>query len=264
MKQNDTLSQQEVHKTNNTSSNATTQTAQSEQNRNTNTSRPVGQNNNSGQNRQSNTFNRPAYSSPYKGNKTLGKNNKYAHNKGQNENQQRINDQIFAKELRVVDENGTQLGIMKRELALRMAEEQEKDLVEIAPQAKPPVCKIIDYGKFQYEQQKREKTQKKTQQNQQMKEIRFKWRTDTHDFNFKVRHAREFIEDGNKVKVSVLFRGREITHQNIGKELIERFVEAVKDIAKVDQSVLSEGRTISVVVSPDKAKKKKEESEKKK
>lgn len=178
----------------------------------------------------------------------------------QNDNRQRINDQIFAKELRVVDENGDQLGIMKREIALQMAEEQEKDLVEIAPQAKPPVCKIIDYGKYQYELQKREKLQKKAQQNQQMKEIRFKWRTDTHDFNFKVRHAREFIAEGNKVKVSVMFRGREITHQDIGRELLERFIEAVNDIAKVDQNVQSEGRTISIVVSPDKIKKKKEKS----
>ncbi len=178
----------------------------------------------------------------------------------QNDNRQRINDQIFAKELRVVDENGDQLGIMKREIALQMAEEQEKDLVEIAPQAKPPVCKIIDYGKYQYELQKREKLQKKAQQNQQMKEIRFKWRTDTHDFNFKVRHAREFIAEGNKVKVSVMFRGREITHQDIGRELLERFIEAVKDIAKVDQNVQPEGRTISIVVSPDKVKKKKEKS----
>ena len=176
----------------------------------------------------------------------------------QDNNRQRINEQITAKELRVVDDAGGQLGIMTRDAALRLAEQSSKDLVEIAPQAVPPVCKIIDYGKYQYEIQKREKTQKKQQQNQQMKEIRFKWRTDTHDFNFKVRHARAFLEDGNKVKASVMFRGREITHQDIGRELLERFIEAIIDIAKVDQNIQSEGRSLSIVVSPDKTKKKKE------
>jgi translation initiation factor IF-3 len=170
---------------------------------------------------------------------------------------QRINEQINAKELRVVDEEGAQLGILTRDKALRMAEERELDLVEIAPQAVPPVAKIIDYGKFQYEQQKREKLQKKQQQSQQMKEIRFKWRTDTHDFNFKVRHARTFIEEGSKVKASVMFRGREITHQDIGRELLERFIIEVQDIAKVDQLIQSEGKTLSVVIAPDKTKKKK-------
>lgn len=173
---------------------------------------------------------------------------------------QRINEQITSKELRVVDEEGAQLGIMSRDKALRMAEEREMDLVEIAPQATPPVCKIIDYGKYQYEIQKREKLQKKQQQSQQMKEIRFKWRTDTHDFNFKVRHARAFIEDGNKVKASVMFRGREITHQSIGKELLERFIAEMQDIAKVDQLIQSEGRTLSVVLAPEKSKKKKKSS----
>ena len=178
----------------------------------------------------------------------------------QDNNRQRINEQITARELRVVDDAGGQLGIMTRDAALKLAEQSEKDLVEIAPQASPPVCKIIDYGKYQYEIQKREKTQKKQQQNQQMKEIRFKWRTDTHDFNFKVRHARTFLEDGSKVKASVMFRGREITHQDIGRELLERFIEAIIDIAKVDQNIQSEGRSLSIVVSPDKTKKKKEKA----
>lgn len=178
----------------------------------------------------------------------------------QDNNRQRINEQITARELRVVDDAGGQLGIMTRDAALKLAEQSEKDLVEIAPQASPPVCKIIDYGKYQYEIQKREKTQKKQQQNQQMKEIRFKWRTDTHDFNFKVRHARTFLEDGSKVKASVMFRGREITHQDIGRELLERFIEAIIDIAKVDQNIQSEGRSLSIVVSPDKTKKKKDKA----
>ena len=135
-----------------------------------------------------------------------------------------------------------------------MAEDAGLDLVEIAPQAKPPVCKIIDYGKFLYEQQKREKQQKKLQHNTQLKEIRFKWRTDTHDFNFKTRHARKFIEQGDKVKASVMFRGREIVHKEIGRELLVRFIEAMIDIAKVDQNLRAEGRIFSVVLSPDKDK----------
>jgi translation initiation factor IF-3 len=179
----------------------------------------------------------------------------------QDANRQRINEQISAKEIRVIDDAGEQLGILTKEAALKIAEEREMDLVEIAPQANPPVCKIIDYGKYQYELQKREKQQRKQQQSQQMKEIRFKWRTDTHDFNFKVRHARAFVEDGNKVKASVMFRGREITHQDIGKELLERFVAAMEDIAKVDQLIQSEGKTLSVVIAPDKTKKKKKADE---
>lgn len=169
----------------------------------------------------------------------------------------RINNEIIAKEIRVVDDQGKMLGIMTRNEALRLAEERELDLIEIAPQAKPPVCKIIDFGKFQYELQKKEKYQKKQQQQQQMKEIRFKWRVDIHDFNFKVRHARNFIEEGNKVKASVIFRGREITHQEIGIQLLERFVAALDDVARVDQPIKSEGKSISVILAPDKTKKKK-------
>ncbi len=167
---------------------------------------------------------------------------------------QRINEQITAKELRLIDEEGIMLGIKSRGEALRMAEERELDLVEIAPQANPPVAKIIDYGKFLYEQQKREKHQRKLQAHQTLKEIRFKWRTDTHDFNFKTRHAREFIMDGNKVKASVIFRGREITHQEVGVELLERFIAALEDIAKVDQAVKTEGKNLFVVMVPDKSK----------
>jgi len=168
----------------------------------------------------------------------------------------RINDQIRAKEVRVVDEEGTMLGVMDIRKAQFMAEEKHLDLIEIAPNAKPPVCKIMDFGKFQYEIQKKEKHQRKKQQQQQMKEIRFKWRTDTHDFNFKVKHARKFIEEGNKVKGTVMFRGREITHKEIGRELLDRFIEALEDISKVDQKVSSEGRFMSVIMAPDKAAKK--------
>ena len=179
-----------------------------------------------------------------------------SHESSSGSSRTRVNEQITARELRVIDEAGAMLGVMSRNAALRLAEERELDLVEIAPQASPPVAKIINFGKYQYEMQKREKHQRRQQHQQQMKEIRFKWRTDTHDFNFKVRHARDFILEGNKVKASVFFRGREITHQEVGEELLQRFVAALEDIAKVEQPVKGEGKSINVVMIPDKTKKK--------
>jgi len=173
-----------------------------------------------------------------------------------NQRTHKINFEIKSPQLRVIDELGNMLGIMSRNEAMKLAEQRELDLVEIAPQANPPVCKIIDYGKFSYELSKKEKLQKKNQQQQQMKEIRFKWRTDTHDFNFKTRHAKEFLLDGNKVKASVMFRGREITHTDVGKELLEKFVEELKDVAKIDSPIKMEGKNMSVILAPDKQKKK--------
>ena len=168
----------------------------------------------------------------------------------------RINNEIRVPEVRLLDSNGALIGIRSRNDALRMAELRNLDLVEISPTAKPPVCKITDYGKFLYEVQKKEKNQKKSQTQQLLKEIRFKWRTDTHDFNFKLKHARNFIEDGNKVKASVIFRGRELTHNEIGKELLEKFIAEMSDIAKVDQNFRLDGRNMSVILSPQKVTKK--------
>lgn len=165
-----------------------------------------------------------------------------------------VNEYIRAREVRVIDSDGQMIGVMTIDAALAKAREKGLDLVEIAPKAQPPVCKIIDYGKFSYELQKKEKRQRKQQQTQQMKELRFKWRTDTHDFNFKTRHARQFLEEGHKVKATVFFRGREIVHKEIGIELLERFVEALEDIAKIEQPIKSEGRSVNVVLSPDKKK----------
>jgi len=167
----------------------------------------------------------------------------------------RINNEITAKEVRVVDSDGGMLGIMNIKDALKLAEEREIDLVEIAPQANPPVCKLIDYGKFSYELQKKEKQIKKNSTASQMKEIRFKSRTASHDFNFKLKHARAFIEEGSKVKASVIFRGREIVHTDIGKELLEKFIEEMSDIAKVDSPLKFEGKNLSVILSPAKTKK---------
>ena len=146
------------------------------------------------------------------------------------------------------------LGVMSPAEAMRLAGERGVDLVEIAPKAEPPVCKIIDFGKFRYEQQKRDKLQKKNQHQQQLKEIRFKAATDTHDFDFKTRHAREFLLDGDKVKASVFFRGREIVHSALGIEMLKRFVAALEDVSKVDQEIKMEGNNCSVILSPDKAK----------
>lgn len=167
----------------------------------------------------------------------------------------RINGDIRVPEIRVVDESGQMLGVMPPKRAMQLAAERGLDLVEIAPQATPPVCKIIDFGKFRYEQQKREKLQKKSQHQQQLKEIRFHYDTDKHDFDFKTRHARGFLESGHKVKGSVRFHGREIVHRNIGIELLERFVAELEDISKVDQTIKVEGMNCTVILSPEKAKK---------
>lgn len=175
--------------------------------------------------------------------------------KKQTNHKHRINGQVRANQVRLIGPEGQMLGLMTSKEAYRKAEEMNLDLVEIAPQAKPPVCKIIDYGKFLYELQKKEKQQKKNQQQQQMKELRFKWRTDTHDFNFKTRHAREFLKSGNKVKGTIMFRGREITHKEIGRELLEKFVAELSDIGKVDSPLKFEGKNLSVIMAPDKKKK---------
>jgi translation initiation factor IF-3 len=138
--------------------------------------------------------------------------------------------------------------------ALRMAVEQELDLVEIAPQAKPPVCKIMDFGKFRYEQHKKEKLLRKKQQTVQVKEVRFHPNTDTHDYEFKARHARQFLTDGNKVKASVVFRGRQMAHQEFGLALLQRLLEELKDIAIVERAPKMEGRSMIAILAPDKKK----------
>lgn len=142
--------------------------------------------------------------------------------------------------------------IVEIEMALKRAREFELDLVEIAPTAKPPVCKIIDYGKYRYEQQKKEKEARKKSQNVQLKEIRFRPHTDTHDFEFKTRHARGFLEEGNKVKAWVQFRGRDIIYKDQGMDLLRRFIEELQDIAKIDQPPKMEGRRMTTILAPDK------------
>lgn len=166
----------------------------------------------------------------------------------------RVNNQIKAKEVRLIDSDGKMIGIVSVPEALRIAEQRELDLVEISPNANPPVCKIMDYAKFLYEQQKREKLQKRQQSSQQMKELRFTARIASHDFNFKARHAREFLLEGNKVKATVFFRGREILHQNVGEELLQKLIDELQDISRVDTPIKLEGKKLSVILSPDKTK----------
>ncbi len=139
--------------------------------------------------------------------------------------------------------------------ALKIAQEQGVDLIEIVPNANPPVCKLMDFGKYRYEQSKRDKLQKKHQHVTHVKELRFHPNTDTHDFEFKTRHAREFLMDGNKVKAVVVFKGREITYQEQGKELLDRFAEKVSDIARIEQEATMEGRQMVAIFVPDKKKK---------
>lgn len=146
---------------------------------------------------------------------------------------------------------------MTAHAALKKAEEAGLDLVEIAPQAKPPVCKIIDFGKFQYEQQKRDKIQKKKQHVTVLKEIRLHPNTDTHDFEFKSRHAEKFLNDGNKVKVSVIFKGRELAYKDHGKELLVKFIASLEEVAIVEHEIKFEGRTMHAILQPKKIKVKK-------
>ena len=140
---------------------------------------------------------------------------------------------------------------------MKISNERGQDLIEIAPQAKPPVCKIIDYGKFRYEQQKREKLQRKNQTVSVLKEIRLHPNTDVHDFEFKVKHALNFLEEGNKVKVSVMFKGRELAYTEQGEELLNRFIEKVEEIGKIESPIKMEGRNMNVILVPAKTKSKK-------
>ena len=161
-----------------------------------------------------------------------------------------INEEIREKEVRVIDSDGSQLGIISLKDALAAAAEKNLDLVEIAPTANPHVCRIMDYGKYRFEQAKREKEAKKNQKVIEVKEIRLSLNIDTNDFNTKLNHAAKFLKDGNKVKVSVRFRGREMAHTDIGKELLDRFAEQCAEAANLDKPAKLEGRMMSIFLSP--------------
>ena len=162
----------------------------------------------------------------------------------------RVNDAIRAREVRVVDANGDQLGIMSAREALSIAGDRGLDLVEVAPNAKPPVCRIMDYGKHRYEQSKRDKAAKKKQKVTNVKEIRMSPKIDDHDFEVKLRAAERFIKAGDKVKVSVRFRGREIVHSDLAKTKLNKLAEQLKDFAMVERPPKLEGRQMIAVLAP--------------
>ena len=165
-----------------------------------------------------------------------------------------INDEIQEKEVRLIGPDGEQLGIVSLRDAQGAALSRELDLVMIAPKATPPVCRIMDYGKFRFEQAKKEKEARRNQHAVEVKEIRMTPGIDTHDFETKIRAARKFIEDGNKVKVTVRFRGRSIAHSSIGEELLTKFGEQLSDIANVEKTPKLEGRNMSMFISAKAAK----------
>lgn len=168
------------------------------------------------------------------------------------------NEDIRDKEVRLISDSGEQLGIVSSEQALRMAEEQNLDLVKISPNTTPPVCKLMDYGKFRFEQTKREKEAKKNQRVVEIKEIRMSPSIDVHDFEVKLRNAQKFLTEGNRCKVTVRFRGREMTHTNLGQELLLRFAQQCEEIATMEKSPKLEGRHMSLFLSPKVAKEAKE------
>ena len=155
-----------------------------------------------------------------------------------------INEQIRDREIRLIGEDGEQLGIMSARDAMKLAREANLDLVKIAPTAKPPVCKIIDYGKYRYEQARREKEARKKQKTIEVKEIRLSPNIDTNDLNTKVNQARRFVSGGNKVKVAVRFRGRELAHTAVGKTILEDFAQKLSDIAVIDKPAKLEGKSM--------------------
>jgi translation initiation factor IF-3 len=162
----------------------------------------------------------------------------------------RINNRIRAREVRLIDENGTQVGIIGIREAQQLAEDRGLDLVEVAPNAVPPVCRLLDYGKFRYEQSKKEREARKNQKQADLKQLRLMPKTDDHDIQVKANQARRFLLAGDKVKFNVRFRGREMAHPDIGREMLEQIAEMLRDIVIIEQKPLMEGRVLSMLVAP--------------
>ena len=161
-----------------------------------------------------------------------------------------INEEIRDREVRVVDQNGEQLGVMSSRDALALAEERQLDLVKIAPQARPPVCKLMDYGKYRFEQSKKEREFRKNQKVITVKEVRLSATIEDHDIDVKFKNAVKFLKDGNKVKVTIRFRGRQITHSDIGRQDMNEFADRIKEYGTVDKAPQIEGRNMSMFISP--------------
>jgi translation initiation factor IF-3 len=159
-----------------------------------------------------------------------------------------VNDRIRAPEIRLIGAEGENIGVVHPAKAMALAEEAGLDLVEISPNATPPVCKIMDFGKFKYEQQKRESEARKKQKVIEVKEVKFRPNTDTHDYDVKLRNVIKFLEKGDKVKVTLRFRGREMAHQNLGRELLQRVAEDVKELGKVESMPKVEGRQMVMMI----------------
>lgn len=164
--------------------------------------------------------------------------------------QTQVNEKIRAKELRVIGQNGDQIGLKSKNEALEMADRLGLDVVVVAPNAKPPVARIMDYGKYKFEQQKKEKEMKKKQKFINVKEIRLSPTIEEHDFNTKLKNGRKFLTKGDKVKVSIRFRGRAITHKEIGQRVLERYAEACQDLATIEQKPKMEGRQMFLMLAP--------------
>ncbi len=162
----------------------------------------------------------------------------------------RVNERIFAKTLRVIGPEGEQLGIFPREMAIKKAYEADYDLVEIAPSANPPVCRIMDFSKYKYEQEKREREAKKHHKQSQLKEIRISPRIDSHDYEVKLKHIKEFLAKKHKVRVSMRFRGRELAHKELGKRVIDKLVQDIEATGKVDREPHMLGKTLMMVLCP--------------
>ncbi len=162
----------------------------------------------------------------------------------------RVNDRIRANEIRLIGPEGENVGVVSPQKALAMAEEAGLDLVEISPNAAPPVCKIMDFGKYKYETQKREAEARRKQKTIEVKEVKFRPNTDTHDYEVKMRNVTKFLENGDKVKVTLRFRGREMAHQNLGRELLERVADDTKEIGKIENFPKMEGRQMVMMIGP--------------
>ena len=161
-----------------------------------------------------------------------------------------INEEIRDREVRVVDQNGEQMGVFPIREALALAEERQLDLVKIAPQARPPVCKLMDYGKYRFEQSKKEREFRKNQKVITVKEVRLSATIEDHDVDDKNKNAVKFLKDGNKVKVTIRFRGRQITHSEIGRQVMSEFAERIKEFGTVDKAPQIEGRNMSMFITP--------------
>ncbi|MGI5835966.1 MAG: translation initiation factor IF-3 [Chloroflexota bacterium] len=162
----------------------------------------------------------------------------------------RINDRIRVREVRLIDDKGEQLGVVPTAEALRIANERGFDLVEVAPNASPPVCRLMDYGKFKYEQTKKEREARKNQKIVLLKEMRLRPKIDEHDLEFKTKLVQKFLQEGDKVKVTIVFRGRELAHPQLGRELLDTMADKLKGVASLERSPLMEGKSMSMILAP--------------